>query len=150
MFYALVLGPPVYSTPTVIPVSGLSNSRMEINNYFTPVTLHPLTRNKRTLEAVIEAPAAAKRTRNKSTSRKLTTQGTEKLPEYDNVMNRQVAGQSSPLNQSTPPSCTANESTIHVSGVAKFLFNQPQLSPPTKSSGPKTPHKQFPLRVINQ
>ncbi|XP_039013453.1 uncharacterized protein LOC120143113 [Hibiscus syriacus] len=132
-------GPPAYRTPTVIPVSGPSNSRMERNSYFTPVTLQPLTRNKRTLEAVTGASAAAKRARNKSTSRKLTTQGMEKLPETDNVMNRQVAGQSSSLNQSTPPSCTPNESTMHVSGVVNCLFNQPQPSPPPNSLGPKTP-----------
>ncbi|KAK9000967.1 hypothetical protein V6N11_082761 [Hibiscus sabdariffa] len=130
-------GPPLYSTPTVIPVSGPFNSRTEINNYSSPVTSQPLTR-KRTLEVVTEASAAAKRTRNKSTSRKLTTQGTEKLPESGKLMNRQLAGQSSSLNQSTPPSMP-NESTMHVSGVAKCLFNQPQLSPPTNSSGSKTP-----------
>ncbi|GMI69736.1 hypothetical protein like AT2G37960 [Hibiscus trionum] len=132
-------GPPVYSTPTVIPVSGPSNSRTERNNYSSSVTSQPLPRNKRTLEAVTEASAAAKKTRSKSTSRKLTTQGTEKLPESDNVMNRQVAGRSSSLNQSTPPSCTPDELTMHISGVAKCLFNRPQQSPPTNSSGPKTP-----------
>ncbi|KAE8686974.1 alpha-amylase inhibitor alpha subunit family protein [Hibiscus syriacus] len=132
-------GLPVYSTPTVIPISGPFNSRMERNNYSSPVTSRPLTRNKRSLEAVTEAPAAAKKSRNKLASRKLTVQGIEKLPESANVMNRQVAGQFRSLNQSKPSSCTQNELTTHVSGVAKCLFNQPQLSPPTNSSGPKTP-----------
>ncbi|TYH77503.1 hypothetical protein ES332_D04G158400v1 [Gossypium tomentosum] len=130
-------GPPVYSTPTVIPVSGPSNSRMERNNYPSPVPSQPLTRNKRSSEVVAEAPTAAKKTRSRSTSTKLATQ--EKLPESDNVMNRQVDGQLRSLNQSTPVSCTPNESTMHASGVAKCLFNRPQLSPPTNSSGPKTP-----------
>ncbi|XWS55584.1 hypothetical protein CRYUN_Cryun09bG0013200 [Craigia yunnanensis] len=132
-------GPPVYSTPTVIPVSGPSNSRMERDNYSSPVTSQPLTRNKRSSEAVTEDPAAAKKTCSKLTSRKLTTKGTETLPDSDNIMNSQVAGQLISVNQSSFPNCTANESTMHVSGFAKCLFNQPQLSPPTNSSGPKTP-----------
>ncbi|XP_039064411.1 uncharacterized protein LOC120209484 [Hibiscus syriacus] len=132
-------GPPVYSTPTVIPISGPFNSRMVRNNYSSPVTSRPLTTKKRSLEAVTEAPAAAKKSRNKLASRKLNVQGIDKLPESANVMNREVAGQSSSLNQSTPSSCTPNESTMHVSSVAKCLFNQPQLTPPTNSSGPKTP-----------
>lgn len=72
---ALALGPPVYGTPTVIPVSGPSNSRMEHDNYSSPVTSQPITRKKRSSEAVTEAPAAEKKTRSKLTSRKLTTQG---------------------------------------------------------------------------
>ena len=72
---AIALGPPVYSTPTVIPVSGPSNSRMERDNYSSPVTNQPLTRNKRSSEAVTDAPAAAKKTCSKLTSSKLTTQG---------------------------------------------------------------------------
>ncbi|KAK8561704.1 hypothetical protein V6N13_149135 [Hibiscus sabdariffa] len=137
-------GPPVCSTPAVIPISGpLSSSRTERNNYPSPVTSQPLTRNKRSLEAVTEAPAAAKKTRNKLASRKLTTQGTQKLLESDNVRTRQIAGPSSTLNQSMPPSNTPNESTMHISGVAKCLFNQPQLSPPTNSSGPMTPPQTF-------
>ncbi|XP_022765833.1 uncharacterized protein LOC111310646 [Durio zibethinus] len=134
-----VLGPPVYSTPTVIPLSVPSNYIMERDNYSSPVTSQPLTRNKRSSEIVTEAPTAAKKTRSKLTSRMLTSQGTEKLPESDNGMNSQVAGQLISVNQSSSPNCTANESTMHVSGVAKCLFNQPQLSPPTNSSGPKTP-----------
>ncbi|GMJ03167.1 hypothetical protein like AT2G37960 [Hibiscus trionum] len=136
-------GAPVYSTPAVIPISGPSNSRMQRNNYSLPVTSQPLTRNKRSLEAVTEAPADAKKTRNKLASRKLTTHGTEKLLESDNVRNRQIADQSSSLNQSMPPSCTPNETTMHISGVAKCLFNQPQLSPPTNTSGPTTPPQAF-------
>ncbi|KHG24134.1 Putative HERC2-like protein 3 [Gossypium arboreum] len=132
-------GPPVYSTPTVFPVSGPFNSRMERNNYSSPVPRQPLTRNKRSSEVVAEASTAAKKTRSRSTSTKLATQGKEKLSESDNVMNRQVDGQLRSLNQSTPASCTLNESTMHASGVAKCLFNRPQLSPPTNSSGPKTP-----------
>ncbi|XVE76486.1 hypothetical protein DITRI_Ditri12bG0177000 [Diplodiscus trichospermus] len=131
--------PPVYGTPTVIPVSGPPTSRMERDNYSSPVTSQALTRNKRSSEAVSEAPAAAKKTRSKLTSRKLTTQGTEKLPDSDNIRNRQVDGQLISVNQSTTPNFTANESTMNVSGVAKCLFNQPKLSPPTNSSGPKTP-----------
>ncbi|XP_021290024.1 uncharacterized protein LOC110420932 [Herrania umbratica] len=133
------LGPPVYGTPTVIPVSGPSNSRMEHDNYSSPVTSQPITRKKRSSEAVTEAPAAEKKTRSKLSSRKLTTQGTEKLPESENVMNSQVAAQLIPANQSSPPDNTANISTMHVSSVAKCLFNRPHLSPPTNSSGPKTP-----------
>ncbi|EOY07329.1 DNA double-strand break repair rad50 ATPase, putative isoform 1 [Theobroma cacao] len=132
-------GPPVYGTPTVIPVSGPSNSRMEHDNYSSPVTSQPITRKKRSSEAVTEAPAAEKKTRSKLTSRKLTTQGTEKLPESENVMNSQVAAQLIPANQSSPPNSTSNTSTMHVSSVAKCLFNRPHLSPPTNSSGPKTP-----------
>ncbi|XVE97009.1 hypothetical protein REPUB_Repub02eG0273500 [Reevesia pubescens] len=130
---------PVYSTPTVIPVSDPrpSNSRMERDNNSSPATSQPLTRNKRSSEVVTEAPIAAKKSRSKLTSRKLATQ--EKLPESDNGMNSQVAGQLTFVNQSSPPNCKANESTMHVSGVAKCLFNQPQLSPPNNSSGPKTP-----------
>ncbi|XP_022743970.1 uncharacterized protein LOC111294930 [Durio zibethinus] len=127
-------GHPVFGTPTVIPVSGPSNSRMERDNYSSPVT-----RNKRSSEAVNEAPAAAKKTRSKLTSRKLTTQGTEKLPDSDNIMNSQVGGQPISVNESSTLNCNAHESTMHLSGVAKCLFNQPQLSPPTNSSGPKTP-----------
>lgn len=69
------IGPPVYSTPTVIPVSGPSNSRMGRNNYSSPVQSQPLTRNKRSSEVVAEAPTAAKKTRSRSTSTKLATQG---------------------------------------------------------------------------
>ncbi|XWS67174.1 hypothetical protein CRYUN_Cryun05aG0264500 [Craigia yunnanensis] len=132
-------GPPVYSTPTVIPVSGPSNSRMEFDNYSSPVTSQLLTGNKRSSEAVTEAPSAAKKTRCKLTYRKLAAQGAEKLPDSDNIMNGQVAGQLISVNLSSPPNCTGNESTMHVSGVAKCLFNQPHPSPPTNSSGPKTP-----------
>ncbi|XWS59906.1 hypothetical protein CRYUN_Cryun08bG0162100 [Craigia yunnanensis] len=131
-------GPPVYSTPTVIPASG-PNSRMERDNYSSPVTSQPLTRNKRSLEVVTEASAAAKKTRSKLTSLKLTTQGTEKFPGSDNVMNRQVAGQLISGNQSSPPNCTPYESAMHISGVAKCLFSQPQLSPPNNSSDHNTP-----------
>ncbi|XVF08220.1 hypothetical protein REPUB_Repub06bG0207600 [Reevesia pubescens] len=139
-------GPSMYSTPTVIPVCGPSSSRMESANYTSPVTSQPLTRNKRSSEVVAEAPAAAKKNRSKLNPRKLTTQGAEKLPESDNGMNRQVSRKLTSVNQSSPLNCTANESTMHVSGVAKCLFNQPQLSPPTNSSGPKTP----PLAVSPQ
>ncbi|XVF76748.1 hypothetical protein PTKIN_Ptkin13bG0291400 [Pterospermum kingtungense] len=134
-------GPPVYSTPTVIPVSGSvpPNSRMERDNYSSPVTSQPLTRNKRSSEAVNEAPTAAKKNRSKLTSRKLTNQGTEKLPDSDNIMNSQVPAQLTSVNQSSTPNFTANGSTMQVSGVAKCLFNQPQLSPPNNSSGPNTP-----------
>ncbi|OMO66520.1 hypothetical protein CCACVL1_21101 [Corchorus capsularis] len=130
-------GPAMYGTPTVIPVSG--PSRMELDNSSTPVTSQPLTRNKRSSEAGTEAAsAAAKRSRSKMPSRK-TTQGTEKIPNSDNVMNSKGTAQLVSVNQSSSPNCTANESTMHVSGVAKCLFNQPQQSPPTNSSGPKTP-----------
>ena len=65
--------------------------------------------------------------------------GTEKFPESDNVMNRQVAGQLISGNQSSPPNCIPYESTMHISGVAKCLFSQPQLSPSNNSSGHNTP-----------
>ncbi|XP_039009017.1 uncharacterized protein LOC120137304 [Hibiscus syriacus] len=67
--------PGPHSTPTVIPISGPFNSRMERNNYSSPVISRSLTRNKRSLEAVTEAPAAAKKSRNKLASRKLPMQG---------------------------------------------------------------------------
>ncbi|OMO97390.1 hypothetical protein COLO4_14650 [Corchorus olitorius] len=133
-------GPAMYGTPTVIPVSG--PSRMELDNSSTPVTSQPLTRNKRSSEAGTEASAAAKRSRSKMPSRK-TTQGTEKIPDSGNVMNSKGTAQLVSVNQSSPPNCTANESTMHVSGVAKCLFNQPQQSPPTNSSGPKTPPQEI-------
>ncbi|GMJ08413.1 hypothetical protein like AT2G37960 [Hibiscus trionum] len=129
-------GHALYSTPTIIPASGPKNYTVEGNNYSSPVTNEPLTRNKRSSESGIEAPTATKRSRTKLTSRRSTAQGRDDPPESANGMDNNIAAQLT----SSAPNRAADEATTHVSGVAKCLFNQPQTqsSPPTKSSCPKT------------
>ncbi|KAB2046683.1 hypothetical protein ES319_D01G252400v1 [Gossypium barbadense] len=140
-------GLPMYSTPTIIPVSGPRNSIMERDKYSTPLTSELSTKNKRTFEVANEAPTAAKRTRSKLTSRRLTSQGMNKLAESDNGKNNsQVAGQPT-LNRSLSPDCGANESTTHISGVAKCLFNQPQPMTPPQAVSPQSEKLMTPVDV---
>ncbi|GKV05945.1 hypothetical protein SLEP1_g17893 [Rubroshorea leprosula] len=67
-------GHTVYGAAAVIPVSGPPNPVQEHGNFSTPVTSLS-TRKKRGSEAAMEASAAAKKTRSKTTSMKLTNQG---------------------------------------------------------------------------
>ncbi|GLT92637.1 hypothetical protein SLE2022_104640 [Rubroshorea leprosula] len=131
-------GHTVYGAAAVIPVSGPPNPVQEHGNFSTPVTSLS-TRKKRGSEAAMEASAAAKKTRSKTTSMKLTNQGTDKQTNADNTINNQLTVQPSSVTPSSPQNCPANELTVQVSTVAKCLFNQTQLSPPCSSSGPNTP-----------
>ncbi|KAL1187446.1 hypothetical protein V6Z11_A01G249700 [Gossypium hirsutum] len=104
-------GLPMYSTPTIIPVSGPRNSIMERDKHSTPLTRM------------------------------------NKLAESDNGMNNsQVAGQPT-LNRSSSPNCGANESTTHISGVVKCLFNQPQPMTPPQAVSPQSEKLTTPVDV---
>ncbi|GLT92643.1 hypothetical protein SLE2022_104700 [Rubroshorea leprosula] len=131
-------GHTVYGAAAVLPVSGPPNPLQEHGNFSTPVTSLS-TRKKRGSEAAMEASAAAKKTRSKTTSMKLTNQGTDKRTNADNTINNQLTVQPSSVTPLSPQNCPANELTVQVSTVAKCLFNQTQLSPPCSSSCPNTP-----------
>ncbi|XP_022145528.1 uncharacterized protein LOC111014956 isoform X2 [Momordica charantia] len=108
-------------------------------SFSTPV-INDLEANKRkSSKTSISAPPAAKRSRNKSSSRKPASKDTDALSQSAEVGNVQSTVQHSNEIQSSSPSCPPNESVVQGSSVVKCLFNQPSFSIPTNSSGPKTP-----------
>ncbi|MBA0824237.1 hypothetical protein Goarm_020917 [Gossypium armourianum] len=63
-----------------------------------------------------------------------------KLAESDN-------GKKPTLKRSSSPDCGANESTTHISGVAKCLFNQPQPMTPPQAVSPHSEKLMTPVDV---
>ncbi|KAF2297042.1 hypothetical protein GH714_016018 [Hevea brasiliensis] len=148
-----VAGCPMYTSPTVMPVSMPSNVNKERGNLSSSVTNCPLTRKRSGSNFAVEAPPVVKKSRGKLPSRKhqikvnflfgtynqsdnaATTQETAQL---GNAATTKEATCSSVTGSSTHNRTTSGP-VVHGSTVAKSLFNQPSFSSPANSTGPKTP-----------
>ncbi|KAA8518980.1 hypothetical protein F0562_016246 [Nyssa sinensis] len=102
-------------------------------------TNHPTLKRRKSSKDVPDAPVTAKRSRNQLTTNQLPVRGTETFPPsgYPSI-NQESVLQFSAV-QSSSHDTMPNGSPFQGSSVAKCLFNQPSRSPPTNSSGPKTP-----------
>ncbi|KAI9080096.1 hypothetical protein K1719_037912 [Acacia pycnantha] len=124
---------PMPSTMTIQTRPQSTNSQAEI----TPM-MNPFDRKRKVTKA-IDAPAAAKKTRGRSSARKITSLGPNTLPQSDNAVNDQVVAQPSCAVQSSPDNCMPNGTQVQGSSVAKCLFNEPLHSIPTNSPILNTP-----------
>ncbi|XP_028783499.1 uncharacterized protein LOC114739583 [Neltuma alba] len=100
--------------------------------------MNPSDRKRKDTKAV-DAPSAAKKTRGRSSVRKIPSLGPNTLPQSDNAANDQVVAQPSCAGQSSPDNCMPNGTQVQGSTVAKCLFNEPSHAIPTNSPILKTP-----------
>ncbi|KAL2336964.1 hypothetical protein Fmac_011410 [Flemingia macrophylla] len=121
------------NTPSV-PQS--SNSHAEGGNISTIPTINVSDRKRKDTKAA-DAPPATKKSRGRSSSRKIPVQGQNALQQFDNAVNNANVAQPSAI-QSSSENCIPRE---HVQGsnVAKCLFNQSTSCVPSNSPVPKTP-----------
>ncbi|KAJ0027835.1 hypothetical protein Pint_35269 [Pistacia integerrima] len=118
----------VQNTPIVVPASIPPNT-----NISPAVTNFPLTRKRAGSKVVQEPPQLAKKSRNKLPTKKLPDKVVNTATQSQNEVTSQDYAQHSAVELS-PYNRAPNASS-----VAKSLFNQPSLTTPTNSSGPKTP-----------
>ncbi|XP_058000109.1 uncharacterized protein LOC110672608 isoform X2 [Hevea brasiliensis] len=134
-----VAGCPMYTSPTVMPVSMPSNVNKERGNLSSSVTNCPLTRKRSGSNFAVEAPPVVKKSRGKLPSRKTPNKATtQETAQLDNAATTKEATCSSVTGSSTHNRTTSGP-VVHGSTVAKSLFNQPSFSSPAHSTGPKTP-----------
>ncbi|XP_022971327.1 uncharacterized protein LOC111470082 [Cucurbita maxima] len=136
-------------SPTGIPVNIKQPVRSEVTpqntnggpqSFTTPVITGTEASKRKSSMTSTSVPPAAKRSRNKLSSRKSASKDTDALSQSTEAANVQSRIQHSNEIQSSSPSCPPNESVVQGSSVVKCLFNhQPSFSIPTNSSGPKTP-----------
>ncbi|TKY65924.1 flocculation protein FLO1 [Spatholobus suberectus] len=118
-----------------------SNSNAEGGTFSTP-TMNVSDRKRKDTKAV-DAPSAAKKSRGRSSSRKIVVQGQNALQQSDNAVSNTVVAQPSAI-QSSSENCIPRESQVQGSNVAKCLFNQSTPSVPSNSPVPKTPRRTKP------
>ncbi|KAJ1437319.1 hypothetical protein SESBI_03646 [Sesbania bispinosa] len=114
-----------------------SNSNAEGGNFSTPM-MNVSDKKRRDAKAV-DAPSAAKKSRGRSSSRRIPLQGQNATQPSDNAVNNPVVAQPSSAIRSSPENCTLRESQVQGSNVVKCLFNQSSHSVPSNSPVPKTP-----------
>ncbi|KAG8647713.1 hypothetical protein MANES_09G100200v8 [Manihot esculenta] len=141
-------GCPVYTPPTVMPVSMPSNVIKEHGNPSSSVTNCPLTRKRSGSNVATEAPQISKKSRGKLPYRRTPNTGTcnqsdnaaitQETAQLDNAATTKGADRSSVTGSSTHNRTTSGP-IVYGSSVAKSLFNQPPFSSPANSTGPKTP-----------
>ncbi|XP_027351307.1 uncharacterized protein LOC113862420 [Abrus precatorius] len=113
-----------------------SNSNAEGGNFSTPMM--NLSDRKRKETKAVDAPSASKKSRGRSSNRKIPVQGQNALQQSDNAVNNTMMAQPSAI-QSSSENCIPRESQVQGSNVAKCLFNQSSLSVPSNSPVSKTP-----------
>ncbi|XP_020234984.1 uncharacterized protein LOC109814877 [Cajanus cajan] len=121
-------------TPSV-PQS--SNSNAEGGNISTVPTVNVSYRKRKDTKTA-DAPPAAKKSRGRSSSRKIPVQGQNAPQQSDNIVNNIIVAQPSAI-QSSSENCIPRQSQVQGSNVAKCLFNQSTPSVPSNSPVPKTP-----------
>ncbi|XP_037492535.1 uncharacterized protein LOC105646662 [Jatropha curcas] len=136
---------PMYTSPTLMPISMPSNIMKENNNLSAANCTS--TRKRSGASVAAEGPLATKKSRGKLPSRKAPNTGT--CSQSDNAATiRETAWPDNAANTKEPESSVIGSSPYNrtpsgpmVQGysVAKNLFNQPWLSSPANSTGPKTP-----------
>ncbi|KAM3690192.1 hypothetical protein ACJW31_09G104200 [Castanea mollissima] len=131
-------GWPAQNTPTIKPVSTPSNAIMNPGTLYTPIT-DPSAQKRKDVRAATDAPPAAKRSRCELSTRKLPNRGANTLSQSVNTVDCQEIAQPSSAMQPSPDNSHPVGPLVQGSSVAKCLFNQPSLSIPSNSSGPKTP-----------
>ncbi|XP_059649933.1 uncharacterized protein LOC132295646 [Cornus florida] len=136
----------MYSTPVMMTASRPSCTRMDPANFSTPVTNHPILKRLNDSKDVPYAPVTAKRPRGHLKGNRLLAKGTGILSQSSNIANNQENALPLCAVQSISRDNVPKGSPVQGSSVAKCLFNQPSQSPPTNSSGPKTP----PLETSSQ
>ncbi|XP_020233028.2 uncharacterized protein LOC109813271, partial [Cajanus cajan] len=114
-----------------------SNSNAEGGNMST-VPIVNVSDKKRKDTKTADAPPAAKKSRGRSSSRKIPVQGQNAPQQSDNVVNNTIVAQPSAI-QSSSENCIPRQSQVQGSNVAKCLFNQSTPSVPSNSPVPKTP-----------
>ncbi|KAI4356562.1 hypothetical protein L6164_000577 [Bauhinia variegata] len=128
---------PVQNTLNTHALPPSTNTNTETGNFSSPMI--NLSDRKRKDIKVVDAPSAAKKSRSRSSTRKLPSQGPNILPLPESAINNQVVAQPSSVIQSLPDRSIPSGSQVQGSTVAKCLFNQPSHSVPSDSPVPKTP-----------
>ncbi|XP_061343136.1 uncharacterized protein LOC133289255 [Gastrolobium bilobum] len=113
------------------------NSNAEGGNFSTPM-MNASDRKRKDTKAV-DAPSDAKKSRGRSSSRKIPVQGQNTLQQSVNSVNNAMIVQPSSAIRSSPENCIPSGSQVQGSNVAKCLFNQSSVSVPSNSPVPKTP-----------
>ncbi|KAK7294613.1 hypothetical protein RJT34_17502 [Clitoria ternatea] len=113
-----------------------SNSNAERTNFSTPM-MNVSDRKRKDTQAV-DAPLVVKKSRGRSSSKKIPVQGQNAVEQSDNAINNTAIAQPSAI-QSSSENCIPRESQVQGSNVSKCLFNQSSLSVPSNSPVPKTP-----------
>ncbi|KAL3536470.1 hypothetical protein ACH5RR_004931 [Cinchona calisaya] len=130
-----------YKSTAVISTSKPSKTREDTTNISTEIRDHPLLKRKGS-KVVSDASITIKRSCRSSTSKQLLPRDTKAHPQPTMENNYRVVSRKHPVAKSQAEGCNVVQS----SHVVKCLFNQPAQSPPTNSSGPKTP----PLESFSQ
>ncbi|KAA8516340.1 hypothetical protein F0562_016633 [Nyssa sinensis] len=132
-------GYPVYKTPVMMSASRPFNTQIDPSNFSTPIPNNPTSKRRKSSKDVPDAPVTAKRSCSQLATNQLPVKGTDKLPQSSNAAYNQTNALQFSAVQSSPRDNVHTGSLVQGSSVAKCLFNQPIRSPPTNSSGPKTP-----------
>ncbi|KAI4354619.1 hypothetical protein L6164_003468 [Bauhinia variegata] len=119
---------PVQNTMNTCSLRPSTNTKTETGNFSSP--LINLSDRKRKDIKVADAPSASKKSRGRSSTRNLPSQGPMILPQPESAINNQVVPQPSSAIQSLPDKSLPSGSQVEGSTVAKCLFNQPSHSVP--------------------
>ncbi|KAF3619198.1 Cysteine-rich RLK (RECEPTOR-like protein kinase) 8 [Capsicum annuum] len=126
-----------YKSAAMISASTPSNTALDTMKVSNPISI-PSTSKRKGFNDISTAPVTAKRSRKHLITNQLSIKDpiTDAQPtssaKHNNIVNCSAVQLSHPM--------TASDKTpVQGSNVAKSLFSQPIQSPPTNSSGPKTP-----------
>ncbi|GAB4856841.1 hypothetical protein Ancab_014760 [Ancistrocladus abbreviatus] len=137
----------VTAKPMVISPAGyppykasLTTSLCKPANFSTPIPNYPPPRKRKSCKIVSDAAKASKKSCNllPSSGNHLTDKGSDLVPQSDNVANAPDSVLQSFVRQTSQQN-RAHGSSVQGLSIAKSLFGQSSQSPPSNSSGPKTP-----------
>ncbi|KAJ8551076.1 hypothetical protein K7X08_000446 [Anisodus acutangulus] len=126
-----------YKSTALMSASMPSNTALDTMKFSNPNSI-PSTSKRKGFKDVSAAPITAKRSRKHFITNQFSLKdpSTDAQPtssaKHNNVVNSSVI-------QLSDPATASDRIPVQGSNVAKSLFNQPIQSPPTNSSGPKTP-----------
>ncbi|KAF8397362.1 hypothetical protein HHK36_016275 [Tetracentron sinense] len=141
---------PMYKTPITNSATRLSKTFINPTNLLTPMTNSPSKNKRKGPRLVPVAPPTAKRSCSQIPIKLSEIGGTNTLSEQNNTTNVQETIQQFSEIQSSPNNRKPNDPLVQAlqgSTVAKSLFKQPSLSPPTNTPVPKTPPQAFPSQI---
>ncbi|XP_057756767.1 uncharacterized protein LOC130976045 isoform X1 [Arachis stenosperma] len=121
-----------------LPLS--SNTNSEGGNFSTSA-MNVSDRKRK--DTKTDAPLAAKKSRGRSTNKKVSVQGPNVPPQPDNTIDSQVVGPPTSSIRSSPENCVPSGSQAQGSNIAKCLFDQSSLPPTSNSQPPKTPTRRI-------